>query len=272
MTIAEADAVACKRDAEQRRAVLLARPDLNGIDRVEVDPSDHRILSVFFIRPVPPANAANPADTADAFGLSAQPSRIAIEGGTRIVGVKTATVTRKINADGTPYLEVVTDRPGDFSVYTLRIDGVPALDRYFSVIRFSFMAACPIDVDCRHVVPCEPRLLNEPLLDYMAKDYASFRRMLLDLLPQLNPGWIERNPSDLGMALARAPRLRGRPAVVLPGRGRQRGLSRDGPAPHLGPPSRPPDRLPDARRPERLGVRALRRQRGLHAGPGRRRS
>jgi hypothetical protein len=201
MTIAEADAVACKRDAEQRRAVLLARPDLNGIDRVEVDPSDHRILSVFFIRPVPPANAANPADTADAFGISAQPSRIAIEGGTRIVGVKTATVTRKIDADGTPYLEVVTDRPGDFSVYTLRIDGVPALDRYFSVIRFSFMAACPIDVDCRHVVPCEPRLLTEPLLDYMAKDYASFRRMLLDLLPQLNPGWVERNPSDLGMAL-----------------------------------------------------------------------
>ena len=193
--------VACKRDAEQRRAVLLARPDLNGIDRVEVDPSDHRILSVFFIRPVPPANAANPADTADAFGISAQPSRIAIEGGTRIVGVKTVDGDPEVDADGTPYLEVVTDRPGDFSVYTLRIDGVPALDRYFSVIRFSFMAACPIDVDCRHVVPCEPRLLTEPLLDYMAKDYASFRRMLLDLLPQLNPGWVERNPSDLGMAL-----------------------------------------------------------------------
>ena len=110
-------------------------------------------------------------------------------------------MTRKLNADGTPYLEVVTDRPGDFSVYTLRIDGVPVLDRYFSAIRFSFMAACPIDVDCRHIVPCEPRLLTEPLLDYMAKDYASFRRMLLDLLPQLNPGWVERNPSDLGIAL-----------------------------------------------------------------------
>ena len=35
----------------------------------------------------------------------------------------------------------------------------------------------------------------------MAKDYASFRRLLLDLLPQLNPDWIERNPSDLGIAL-----------------------------------------------------------------------
>ena len=35
----------------------------------------------------------------------------------------------------------------------------------------------------------------------MAKDYASFRRMLIDLVPSLNPGWVERNPSDLGMAL-----------------------------------------------------------------------
>ena len=35
----------------------------------------------------------------------------------------------------------------------------------------------------------------------MAKDYASFRQLLVDLIPQLNPGWIERNPSDLGMAL-----------------------------------------------------------------------
>jgi hypothetical protein len=39
------------------------------------------------------------------------------------------------------------------------------------------------------------------MLDYLAKDYASFRRLLLDLLPQLNPDWVERNPSDLGIAL-----------------------------------------------------------------------
>jgi hypothetical protein len=38
-------------------------------------------------------------------------------------------------------------------------------------------------------------------LDYLAKDYASFRRMLLDLVPRLNPGLVERNPSDLGIAL-----------------------------------------------------------------------
>src|SRR5207237_4772286 len=28
-----------------------------------------------------------------------------------------------------------------------------------------------------------------------------FRRLLIDLIPQLNPAWVERNPSDLGIAL-----------------------------------------------------------------------
>ena len=40
-----------------------------------------------------------------------------------------------------------------------------------------------------------------PALDYLAKDYASFRQLLLDLVPQLNPRFTERNPADLGIAL-----------------------------------------------------------------------
>ena len=39
------------------------------------------------------------------------------------------------------------------------------------------------------------------MIDYLAKDYASFRRLLIDLIPQLNPAWMERNPSDLGISL-----------------------------------------------------------------------
>jgi predicted phage baseplate assembly protein len=62
------------------------------------------------------------------------------------------------------------------------------------------MAGCPTDVDCLPV-PCPPEESVEPLLDYMAKDYASFRRLLIDLLPTLNPDWVERNPSDLAIAL-----------------------------------------------------------------------
>ena len=43
--------------------------------------------------------------------------------------------------------------------------------------------------------------MPEPRLDYLARDYASFRRLLLDLIAQRNPNWSERNPSDIGIAL-----------------------------------------------------------------------
>jgi hypothetical protein len=48
---------------------------------------------------------------------------------------------------------------------------------------------------------CPPEALVEPALDYLARDYASFRQMLLDLVAQRNPTWIERSPADIGIAL-----------------------------------------------------------------------
>ena len=41
----------------------------------------------------------------------------------------------------------------------------------------------------------------EPEIDYLAKDYASFRRLMLDRMAVLMPHWRERNPADLGVAL-----------------------------------------------------------------------
>jgi hypothetical protein len=52
---------------------------------------------------------------------------------------------------------------------------------------------------------CEPRPAEppppEPLIDYTAKDYASFRQALIELIPQLAPGWVERHEADVGIAL-----------------------------------------------------------------------
>ena len=42
---------------------------------------------------------------------------------------------------------------------------------------------------------------TSPEIDYLAKDYASFRRLMLDYLSRLAPDWKEQNSSDLGMAL-----------------------------------------------------------------------
>lgn len=187
----------CKE--EQRRADLLANPDLpllNGIDYVEVDPADHKIIYVHFLKPVPPANAGDPND--DAYGISADVKKITISGGTRVVGIKSTSAKR---GPDERTLTVTVDQPGDYSVYALTIDDVPELDIRLRRVAFSFMASCPVDFDCPQEVDCPPPDLEEPALDYLAKDYASFRRLMLDLLPQLNPQYTERNPADLGIAL-----------------------------------------------------------------------
>jgi hypothetical protein len=183
-------------DDQQRRADVLAHPTLNGIDYVEVDPLDHRILRVFFLKPVPPANAANPADPADAYGIRTNLNVVSIEGGVRVVGIRPTSATRL--PDG--HIDLVVTEGGDFSSYTLTID-VPQLDSILARMEFSFMAACPVDFDCRTQELCPPRTEEDPGLDYLAKDYASFRRLLLDLAPRINPSFVERNPSDLMMAL-----------------------------------------------------------------------
>lgn len=186
------------QDLSRRRADVRAHPDplVNGIDFLEVDPADHSLLHLHFLKPVPPADAGDPNDADDAYGLSADPSRIRISGGLRVVGIEVESVTRQ--PDGS--LLVDLDRRGDFSRYLLEID-LPQLDPFLRRTEVDFSAPCPVDFDCRRPPVCPPEEVVEPLLDYQAKDYASFRRLLLDLLPELNPAWVERNPSDLGIAL-----------------------------------------------------------------------
>ena len=75
------------------------------------------------------------------------------------------------------------------------------LDRLFSVAPINFRPGCPVDFDCAPGDDCPPDDAAEPALDYLARDYASFRQLLLDLVAQRNPTWIERSPADLGIAL-----------------------------------------------------------------------
>jgi hypothetical protein len=49
------------------------------------------------------------------------------------------------------------------------------------------------------VCPPEPR--DEPVINYLAKDYASFRQLILDRLAVVMPEWQERHVPDLGIAL-----------------------------------------------------------------------
>lgn len=197
------------RDAK-RRADILAHPVLNGIDFIEYERRPlaihQQVLVVSFLKPLPDPPHSDP-DGAYGLTLPANLGLVVIQGGTRIVNIRPLQIS--LVGDR---LEIAVSEEGDFSTYLLALgwslqpDGtfqqqIPALDVQFSIAPINFKAGCPTDFDCRELKICPPDRPAEPVIDYLAKDYASFRRLLIDLIPQLNPGWIERSPADLGMAL-----------------------------------------------------------------------
>jgi hypothetical protein len=173
---------------EGRRAAVGASSTVNGIDFLEVSP-DEKALTVTFI------HALGLAGLTDA--------NVVVDGGVRIAPIKVMTVS----AAGS-VLTVTVNRAGDYSTYRLRLrhsgddEAPPAdFDPQLSFVDFSFKASCLNEFDCKVDDECPPSVLPEPELDYLAKDYASFRRLMLDRLALLVPSWNERHAADAHVAL-----------------------------------------------------------------------
>ena len=183
-------------DDDARRA-LLEPSLLQGIDYLEVvtaPPADNQlVLELHFVRKTTPAGAAALTTMLDA--LVADHSLISIRGGERVRGIQVADVRRVGDV-----LRVRVDERGDFSTYALRIDHA-SMDPAAAEVDFSFKAGCPSRFDCKPRRDCPPEPREEPAIDYMAKDYASFRQALLDYLPTIVPDWRERHEADVTVAL-----------------------------------------------------------------------
>jgi Baseplate J-like protein len=201
---------------DRRRLAVLQRPGLNGLDFVEVldseaplgSPRQHTLL-LSFVKPAPALLA----------------TQFEISGGDRIpsVGVVWATPASAPDAAlvspaeaallaALPAPERVialrTDSSGDHATYTLQLVAEanalapPAgIDPLLARVRFAFKVECPADVDCAQSLPCPPEAAARQPLSYLAKDYRSFRRLMLDRLAQTLPDWTERNAADLGVTL-----------------------------------------------------------------------
>jgi hypothetical protein len=196
-------------DNERRANAVLAHPALNGIDFLEVsdDPDNpidkrQRTLSVHFLKDLTPG--------------ALKEDNIRIEGGERIKNIRVSKVTVAAvtsptlspSAPDSKVLVVEVSERGDFSPYLLRLvkdanSNEPPVDfdPILSVIEFSFKVACPSDFDCKADQACPTKATTEPEINYLAKDYASFRQLMLDRMALLSPRWRERNAADLGIAL-----------------------------------------------------------------------
>ena len=189
----------CKNKDRQK---LIAKEGsvINGIDYLEVASVNQRTLKVYFLQNLPGEPNGVPASPAPAL----KKENIFIEGGVRVKKINVTSVSRQDNV-----LTVKVDNTGDFSMYTLKI-GTSAInintppagfDQQLSEIDFSFKINCPNEFDCSTETVCPPEETEEPAIDYLAKDYGSFNRLMLDRLSIIMPDWKERNAADLQIAL-----------------------------------------------------------------------
>ncbi|MEM1076111.1 MAG: putative baseplate assembly protein [Pseudomonadota bacterium] len=172
---------------DERREALAASPAaVNGIAGIEINGA---VATLRFVKALPgpggiPTTLLGPSD-------------FTVRGGDRIIGVSVETVD--INGDA---LDLTFSREGDFSAYTLSIDdNVQGYDPILREITFRFRVHCDTDIDCESDpdLPGPPE--EEPRLDYLARDYESYRAMMLDRLAVTTPEMTERHPASLEITL-----------------------------------------------------------------------
>ncbi|MBB6187834.1 putative baseplate assembly protein [Rhodanobacter sp. MP7CTX1] len=188
---------ACSNEA--RREKLRTTGTLNGIDYVEVG-DDGVTLCVHLFGDIP---------------TDIQVANVRVSGGDRITGLRVLSVNeeREPELHDDVCLRVVLDREGDHTAYCLCIVDAssgndPAswiayagFDPRYACATLRFRLDCGKNLDCAASTPCVPT--PQPLLEinYLAKDYASFRQLLFDRMALNLPAWQERHVPDIGVAL-----------------------------------------------------------------------
>jgi hypothetical protein len=204
---------------QNRRNAVAEHPTLNGIDYLEVLDNDaptgsprQRTLMLHLLKPVPAGWTT---------------SNVSITGGERIrdPGIEWLAAADDLSAselnpdeiallsaltDAANVLVIRTETSGDYSDYTLSLHDASAnppvapagFDPQLVEISFSFKVECRSDFDCRDSEICTEAPVPEPDINYLTKDYASFRRLMLDRMSQLLPDWKSRGAADLGVTLA----------------------------------------------------------------------
>jgi hypothetical protein len=178
--------------ARDRRDRLIQSTTTNGIDFVTIGNAAQTLLQVHFLNAVPVEGSLT--------------APVTITGGETIPTVNVLPIAPADWGwdDGHAVLTLHVAAPGDFSDYTLTIPS-SVLDSFFTAVLFSFKAGCPSDLDCQIPPPdCPPPAGDTPPIDYLAKDFLSFRQALLDFSTLRYPSWQERSEADFGVMFLEA--------------------------------------------------------------------
>jgi Baseplate J-like protein len=223
--------------SQARRDAILSNPGitLNGIDYLELQATPPSLpvrlpgllpVQLPGLEPRPPIVLEGPGLVRSVAGLtqilqihclrpvptSLTSDNVLIQGGESITSIHVLSVSASANV-----LSVVTT-VGDFSPYVLRFvrsaefaagspfeltEVLPGFDPQLAEVQFSYHAGVGPSFDCLAPTPdCAPPVAPPPAINYVAKDFGSFRTLILDRLNQLLPDPVGSNEADLAVALA----------------------------------------------------------------------
>ena len=120
-----------------------------------------------------------------------------IRGGSRIVAGNASGQVQVTAVAGIDAMSIALhiEPVGDYSTYTLELVWDASLiDPFFSAIGFKFRPGCFTN-DCAPVQSGRPPAPN-PAIDYLAKDYDSFRHTLMVAMAERVPGWASTSEAD----------------------------------------------------------------------------
>lgn len=180
------------------RRVEIRANGSNGIDYVDIS-DDLRAITVHLLRKVPEDVALQ---------------NVIIDGpaGSRPIKVTDLQLCSVEDPGEEDCLRITFDRPGGLSRYTLRLAEVSAagdptgeplhgFDPRYASLDFHFHGANATGMDCAQSSTCVPATPAEIDINYLAKDFSTFRQLVLDRLTLIMPGWTEQHIPDLGIVL-----------------------------------------------------------------------
>jgi hypothetical protein len=191
---------------ESRRAALCAQSPrvVTGIDFVQVvDATLQDQLHVFFV--IEPDDMTPDLCTPAMIGTPATNLTVTIEavhGGAAITIVDMFWRQVTLGSVTRICLEINVAEPGGFEPCRLSLGDVGGqIDPFLGTVIFDFKQACPTGFDCEADHECVPEAGVDFPVDYLARDFESYRRALLDFAAQRYPEWREPIEADLGAML-----------------------------------------------------------------------
>lgn len=201
------------QDAVNERANDLAAAGFNGLERVIVRvfagaTPPYAELELYFHNTLHRATLLSAGNTpARARTLFPLHGGLRVRAGAASGQIQTYAVVAGPTADS---LILRVTPIGDYSTYTIAVDAsavdpvlaLPpvAIDPFFDELEFKFRPGCFTN-NCAPEWDAPPPPKEEPLIDYLAKDYDSFRHTMIAAMGRRVPGWQPTSEVDLDQVL-----------------------------------------------------------------------